>query len=123
MQHHVFTFNFSQFYIENEADNFRLRVFGYNGTAGDRFPDLDRNNMQFTTMDRDNDLFLYVVFALSSFRKVFFILLIKVLRRFNRCCTMLCVCHTTPKQKLFCLHVFRQAGSPQRVNCLATWYV
>jgi len=23
---------------------------------------------------------------------------------------MLCVCHTTPTQKLFCLHVFRQAG-------------
>jgi len=26
--------------------------------------------------------------------------------------------HTTPTQKLFCLHVFRQAG-PQRVDCLA----
>jgi len=25
---------------------------------------------------------------------------------------MLCVCHTTPAQKLFCLHVFRQAGPP-----------
>jgi len=36
----------------------------------------------------------------------------------TRCC-MLCVCHTTPTLKLFCLHVFRQAGSPQRVDCLA----
>jgi len=25
---------------------------------------------------------------------------------------MPCVCHTTPTQKLFCLHVFRQAGPP-----------
>jgi len=35
------------------------------------------------------------------------------------CCTMLCVCHTTPTQKLFCLYVFRQAGPPQGVDCLA----
>jgi len=34
-------------------------------------------------------------------------------------CTMLCECHTTPTQKLFCLHVFRQVGPPQRVDCLA----
>jgi len=32
---------------------------------------------------------------------------------------MFCVCHTTPTQKLFCLHVFRQAGPPQQVDCLA----
>jgi len=32
---------------------------------------------------------------------------------------MLCVGHTTPTQKLFYLHVFRQAGTPQRVDCLA----
>jgi len=32
---------------------------------------------------------------------------------------MLCICHTTPTQKLFCLHVFRQIGPPQRVDCLA----
>jgi len=32
---------------------------------------------------------------------------------------MLCVCHTTPTLKLLCLHVFRQAGSPQREDCLA----
>jgi len=39
----------------------------------------------------------------------------------TRCCTMLCVCHITTTQKLFCLHVFRQAGPgpPQRVDCLA----
>jgi len=32
---------------------------------------------------------------------------------------MLCVYHTTPTQKLFCLHAFRQAGPPQWVDCLA----
>jgi len=32
---------------------------------------------------------------------------------------MLCVCHTTPIQKLLCLHVCRQAGPTQRVDCLA----
>jgi len=32
---------------------------------------------------------------------------------------MLCVCHTTPTEKLLCLHVFRQAGPSQRVDCLA----
>jgi len=37
--------------------------------------------------------------------------------RLNRCCT-LCVCHTTPTQKLFRLRVFRQAGPPQRIDCL-----
>jgi len=31
---------------------------------------------------------------------------------------MLCVCHTTPTQKLLCLHDFRQAGPSQRVDCL-----
>jgi len=33
-------------------------------------------------------------------------------------CLSYCVCHTTLSQKLLCLHVFRQAGSPQRVDCL-----
>jgi len=28
--------------------------------------------------------------------------------------------YTTPTQKLFCLHVFHQAGPPQRVVCLAS---
>jgi len=32
---------------------------------------------------------------------------------------MLCVFHITPTQKLLCLHVLRQAGPPQRVDCLA----
>jgi len=32
---------------------------------------------------------------------------------------MFYVCHTTPTQQLFCLHDFRQAGLPQRVDCLA----
>jgi len=30
-----------------------------------------------------------------------------------------CVCYTNPTQKLFCLHVFCQAGLPQRVDYLA----
>jgi len=34
---------------------------------------------------------------------------------------MLCVYHITPPtQKVFCLHVFRQAGAPQQVECLAS---
>jgi len=32
---------------------------------------------------------------------------------------MLCVCHTTLTQKLFSLHVFRQDGPQQRIDCLA----
>jgi len=32
---------------------------------------------------------------------------------------MLCACHTTPTQKLLCLHAFCQAGPPQRVDYLA----
>jgi len=39
---------------------------------------------------------------------------------FERCCSMLCACHTTPTKKLFCLHVFHQAGPPQRVVGLGT---
>jgi len=39
-----------------------------------------------------------------------------------RCCTMLCISHTTPTQKLLCLHVFQKVAPPQRVDCLApTW--
>jgi len=38
----------------------------------------------------------------------------------TRCYTILCVCHTTPTQKLFCLHDFRQAGPPQQIDCLAS---
>jgi len=37
----------------------------------------------------------------------------------TRCCTLLSICHTTPTQKQFCLHVFCQAWPPQRVDCLA----
>jgi len=33
---------------------------------------------------------------------------------------LLCVCYTTPTQKLFCLHVFRQAGPSQRIDCWAS---
>jgi len=36
----------------------------------------------------------------------------------TRCC-MICVCHTTPTQKLFYLHAFRLVRPPQRVDCLS----
>ena len=44
------------FAVENEADNYRLHVDGYNSnsTAGESLRNHD--NMQFTTKDRDNDL-------------------------------------------------------------------
>ena len=45
--------DFSDFYVEDESDNYRLQVSGYNGTAGDWLS--YHNGMQFTTTDRDND--------------------------------------------------------------------
>jgi len=38
-----------------------------------------------------------------------------VLLRLNQMLYALGVCHATPTQKLFSLHVFHQAGSPQQV--------
>ena len=48
------------FAVENEADNYRLHVDGYNNqsTAGNSLLRDGRylhDNMQFTTKDRDND--------------------------------------------------------------------
>ena len=45
--------NFSDFYVEDESDNYRLQVSGYNGTARDGLS--YSNGMQFSTADRDND--------------------------------------------------------------------
>ena len=45
--------NFSDFYVEDESDNYRLRVSGHKGTAIDQLK--HHNGMQFTTSDRDND--------------------------------------------------------------------
>ena len=45
--------NFSNFYVEDENDNYRLQVGGYNGTAGDWLS--YHNGIQFSTTDRDND--------------------------------------------------------------------
>ena len=45
--------DFSDFYVEDENDNYRLQVSGYNGTAGDWLN--YHNGMQFSTTDRDND--------------------------------------------------------------------
>ena len=47
------TVNFSDFYIEDESDNYKLQVSGYNGRAGDHLN--YHNGMQFSTKDRDND--------------------------------------------------------------------
>ena len=46
--------NFSDFYVEDESDNYRLHVSAYNGTAGDKLR--RHNGMQFSTKDRDNDI-------------------------------------------------------------------
>ena len=46
--------DFSHFYVEDESDNYRLQVSGYNGTAGDELN--HHKGMQFTTKDRDNDI-------------------------------------------------------------------
>ena len=50
---------FRVFAVENEADNYRLHVDGYNSdsTAGDSLfrNRAYHNTMQFTTKDRDND--------------------------------------------------------------------
>ena len=45
--------NFSDFYVEDESDNYRLRVSGHKGTALDRMK--YHNGMQFSTAERDND--------------------------------------------------------------------
>ena len=44
---------FSDFYVNDESDNYRLQVRGYNGTAGDYLK--HHNDIQFSTSDRDND--------------------------------------------------------------------
>ena len=46
--------NFSDFYVEDESDNYRLQVSGYKGTAGNWLN--YHNGAQFSTADRDNDL-------------------------------------------------------------------
>ena len=50
---------FRVFAVENETDNYRLRVEDYNNasTAGDSLYQVNRphNKMQFSTKDRDND--------------------------------------------------------------------
>ena len=45
---------FSDFYIEDESDLYRLHVGGYNGTAGDSLEYHD--DRPFTTPDRNNEL-------------------------------------------------------------------
>ena len=44
---------YATFAVASEADNFRLTVSNYSGTAGDSFTYHD--GMLFTTLDRDND--------------------------------------------------------------------
>ena len=43
------------FYIDGESNNYRLHVSSYSGTAGDSMS--SQNGMQFSTKDRDNDLY------------------------------------------------------------------
>ena len=45
----------SDFSIESEADNYRLHIGGYGGTARDSFTEYTLDGMAFTTPDRDND--------------------------------------------------------------------
>jgi len=44
---------YSSFVVSSEADNYRMRVSGYSGNAGDHFS--YNNGNEFTTNDRDND--------------------------------------------------------------------
>nr|CAB3245534.1 ficolin-2-like [Phallusia mammillata] len=44
---------YTSFAIDDESDNYRLHVSGYNGMAGDSLT--YHNGMQFSTQDRDND--------------------------------------------------------------------
>jgi len=44
---------YSSFVVSSEADNYRMRVSGYSGNAGDWFS--YTNGYEFTTYDRDND--------------------------------------------------------------------
>ena len=45
---------YSSFWVNGEGDNYRLRVSGYHGNAGDSLF-FQHNNMQFTTPGHDND--------------------------------------------------------------------
>lgn len=45
---------YSKFHVAGEDDKYRLTVGGYWGTAGDGLSP-EANNMQFTTLDSDND--------------------------------------------------------------------
>ncbi len=51
--HKVYAY-YSRFEIGNEGDGYRLNIGGYTGNAGDSLE--YHNGMQFTTKDRDNDL-------------------------------------------------------------------
>ena len=44
---------YKMFYIDGESENYRARVSGYSGTAGDSFS--FTNGLQFSTKDRDHD--------------------------------------------------------------------
>ena len=46
---------YKTFYIDGEEDKYKLHVASYHGTAGNDF--VQENGMQFSTFDRDNDIF------------------------------------------------------------------
>ena len=61
-------YNYSWYYAEysfftvfSEADNYKMRVSGYTGNAGDRLGFLYHDGMMFTTYDRDNDPYINAV--------------------------------------------------------------
>lgn len=55
---------YSDFNIQDELSNYKLTLGGYTGTAGDSLS--YSNNMAFTTVDRDNDIFEKDNCAISS---------------------------------------------------------
>jgi len=57
--------------------------------------------------------------AVRGRRVIQYILLLFRLNQMYYVFSMLCVCHATPTQKLFCLHIFCHAGSPQGLDCLS----
>jgi len=50
---------YSTFIVLSEADNYTLQVRGYSGNAGTDALDYYHNGQQFSTFDRDNDLWSY----------------------------------------------------------------
>ena len=46
--------HYNMFKVDNEKNNYKITVIGYNGTSGDSLS--YHNNMMFSTRDKDNDM-------------------------------------------------------------------